>query len=499
MAEKRQLRRVDATPYAASLIEGLRDFGYSLETSLADIIDNSITAGANRIHIITDTLSDEPWIAICDNGSGMTEAELIEAMRPGSKNPLANRADGDLGRFGLGLKSASFAQCRSLTVITRRAGQTSCAIWDLDEVSKSNRWEVIVDHEPEKLTAFAHLGEHGTIVLWRKLDRLNGGFKHDIAHRIAHLNEVIAQAERHVRLVFHRFMSGRTRKISILLNNRLLKPIDPFAENNSARQEEPVDYLQLSKGTIEIRTVTLPHHKKMSKAEWDEIGGPEGHLKTQGLYVYRGDRLIIAGSWLGLAKQTEATKLCRVAVDIPNSMDSEWKIDVKKASAQLPTVVRERLKKVIERVTSTSKRTYLKKGRKLVEADQKPVWQRILKDGKIIYRPDLQHPVFTEFRSQLDADQISNFDACVKLLGANLPIESLHADIIGNAEVMEADAIDDDALQLQVGALVTSFLEAGVPAAALSDLLKNNELLKANWSRVESILNAYFEDTRNVE
>lgn len=494
MPERAALRRVDATPYAASLIEGLRDFGYSLETSLADIIDNSITAGAQEIHLVTDTAAEDPWIAICDDGTGMTEGELIEAMRPGSKNPLADRGGQDLGRFGLGLKCASFAQCRSLTVISRKDGHTSCAIWDLDEVSISNKWEVIFDPAPERLPVFEHLGENGTIVLWRKLDRLNGGFKHSSDNRSAHLNEVIGKAERHVRLVFHRFLSGHARKVSILLNNRHLKPLDPFVEHNMARQEEPADYLQLAKGMVEIRTVTLPHHKKMSQAEWDEVAGPEGHLRTQGLYVYRAGRLIIAGSWLGLAKQTEATKLCRIAVDIPNSMDGDWKIDVRKASAQLPNTVRERLKKVIERLTSTSKRTYFKRGRKLVDADRKPVWQRIQKDGKIIYRPDLHHPVFTEFRSCLDADQIHDFDACVRLLGANLPIEALHADVIGNAEVLQADALDDEALRLQVVALVTNFLEAGVSVAALPDMLKNIELLKANWNRVEPVLNTYFEE-----
>ena len=102
-------RRADATPHAAALIEGLRDIGYSLETAVSDIIDNSITAGAHRIQVITETYSDEPYIAIVDDGDGMAEDELIAAMRPGSRNPLAARDEPDLGRFGLGPKSASFS------------------------------------------------------------------------------------------------------------------------------------------------------------------------------------------------------------------------------------------------------------------------------------------------------------------------------------------------------------------------------------------------------
>src|SRR4029077_41034 len=109
-----------------------------------------------------------------------------------------------------------------------------------------------------------------------------------------------------------------------------------------------------------------PHHKQMTDAEWDDIGGPEGHLKSQGFYLYRGKRLIVHGTWFGLCRQSELTKLARVRVDVPNSMDGDWKIDVKKSSAQLPPIVRDRLKKLIERIVAGSKQTYRRRGQKLV-------------------------------------------------------------------------------------------------------------------------------------
>ena len=120
----------------------MRDFGYTLETAMADIIDNSVTANASTVEVLAETSSVEPWIAIIDDGIGMHEVELIEAMRPGSRNPLEEREDHDLGRFGLGLKSASFSQCRQLTVISRKAGLTSAATWDLDTVAETNVWAV---------------------------------------------------------------------------------------------------------------------------------------------------------------------------------------------------------------------------------------------------------------------------------------------------------------------------------------------------------------------
>lgn len=487
-------QEIELPPHAASLIEGLRDFGYSLETSLADIVDNSITAEAKRIDVFADTVSEDPWIAIADNGHGMTREELLEALRPGSKNPREERDAKDLGRFGLGLKSASFSQCRQLTVLTRKDGETTAAAWDLDHVGETNRWSAIILDHPDSVPAAEHLGTNGTIVVWKKLDRLDGGYKNDGAKRTQTLNAALTSAERHLRLVFHRYLRGAPARISLYLNHAKLDPIDPFAEGHPARQLDSEEFVKLAKGVVSFKCVTLPHHKKMSQQEWDDIGGPEGHQRSQGLYVYRADRLIISGGWLGLARQAESTKLCRVAVDIPNSMDADWKIDVKKASAQLPPTVRNKLKSIVERFVSTSKRTYTRRGRKLVAEDQLPVWNRVLQDDKIIFRPDLSHPVFKEFRDRLGGDLKNDFDACIRLIGSSLPVETIHADIIGGAEKVASDHLDDEALSLQVGALITSLLEGGVSADVIPDILKNNVVLRSHWERTQDIINKYLEE-----
>lgn len=264
-------RTIDATPYAASLIEGHRDFGYCLETALADIIDNAITAGAQSTQMIADTAADEPWIALADNGSGMTEAELVEAMRLGSKNPTDKRATEDLGRFGLGLKSASFSQCRSLTVLTRRDGKTSCARWDLDGVARRNDWSLELIDNPELLKGHDLLPGTGTVVVWEKLDRLSGGYMHDRGKRTEHMNAELSRAEHHLRLVFHRFLEGASPRLKLSLNDRLLKPIDPMATSHVATQKDPEEVLRLRQGDVLIRCHTLPHHKRMTREEWEEI------------------------------------------------------------------------------------------------------------------------------------------------------------------------------------------------------------------------------------
>ena len=173
------------------------------------------------------------------------------------------------------------------------------------------------------------LGQKGTLVLWQKLDRLTGGYSHNAAKRAEVINQRIAETERHLRLVFHRFMED-AKPLRILLNGRLLRPLDPFARKHPATISDPEEKLTLIRGDVEIQSFTLPHHKQMSKTDWEDIGGPEGHLKSQGFYLYRGKRLILHGTWFGLCRQSELTKLSRVRIDIPNSMDADWKIDVKK-------------------------------------------------------------------------------------------------------------------------------------------------------------------------
>ncbi len=441
-------RQADATPHAASLIEGMRDFGYTLETAMADIIDNSVTAGASLVEILAETTTDEPWIAIVDDGDGMTESELIEAMRPGSKNPQDEREGHDLGRFGLGLKTSSFSQCRQLTVMSRKDGEISAATWDLDKVAATNIWSVDLEDDLSEIPVADKLPVSGTIVLWRKLDRLSTNYRHDTAKRAAEINKALSGAERHLRLCFHRYMEGSRPKFRLQLNERRLAPIDPFATDQKATQMDPEEVLPLVRGEVVTQCFTLPHHKMMSKAAWEELGGAEGHLSSQGFYIYREKRLIIAGSWLGLARPTELTKLSRVKVDIPNTMDADWKIDVRKASAQMPPIVRERLRRIVERLQGTSKRTYQRRGRKLVADENLPLWNRIQKDGKIVYRPNAEHPSITGFMELLPEEFRHGFSACVALLGTGLPVAALHADMLGGAERVESD--DSDFVELAV-------------------------------------------------
>ena len=480
-------RSADATPHAASLVEGLRDIGYSLDTALADILDNSITAGARRIEILTDSAGEEPAIGVIDDGVGMTEEELVAAMRPGSQNPLHARDGKDLGRFGLGMKSSSFSQCRRLTVVSRKNGETAAAVWDLDQVAVSNKWEVALPDDPENLLWVDRLGSTGTLILWQKLDRVSGNLQ-DTAKRSELINRRMSSAERHIRLVFHRFIGTSRNSIRLILNGRELKAIDPFALDHPATITDPEDLLHLTSGDVVIQSVTLPHHKQMSQAAWDDIGGPEGHLKSQGFYLYRGQRLILHGTWFGLCKQSELTKLCRVRVDIPNSMDAEWNIDVKKSSAQLPPVVRDRLRKVLDRISDGSRRTYKRRGQKLVDQNRMPLWHRVLVGDSIRYRPNAEHPAFTSFADGLATDQREGFFNCIALVGASLPIDALHADMAGSAEKITSDEVDEGALEQVVTATLSRLLDRGLDVATITGMLKDIDPFRTSWSATERII-----------
>ena len=443
------IRREKIAPSAAVLVESMRDIGYSLQTAVADIIDNSITSGARRIELLADTHSDNPSIGILDDGTGMSETELLEAMRPGSKSPLDSRPQHDLGRFGLGLKTASFSQCRRLTVLTRSRGMTSCAVWDLDVIAKTDEWMVEVVSNTEQIPWSSKLGDSGTLVVWQKLDRL---VDKENSNSQRSLNRHIDEAATHITLVFHRFLSGEKgiKKVLISLNGRKLEPFDPFHLSHPATILGPEEVFRLGDQEIRIQPVTLPHNKKVSTQEWERYAGPEGYVRNQGFYVYRGKRLIIHGTWFKLMRQTELTKLARVRIDMPNSMDSDWKIDLKKASAQPPEPVRDRLRKIIEKIGATSKRVYTTRGNRLIESNRLPVWRRFQDKNQISYSLDPEHPAFASFSEKLPEDQRKEFGKLLELASSTLPIDSLFSDVSSNPESVNAKTMDDEDIRRHI-------------------------------------------------
>ena len=482
------MRVLEIPPRPSSLIESMRAIGYSLSTALADLVDNCIVARANTIQIFTGLGTPDLKVGILDDGVGMTEDELLEAMRLGSRNPLEERAQSDLGRFGLGLKTASFSQCRVLTVVTRTKGTTASARWNLDHIAESGTWQVQIPDDLTSVPWMKHLGSNGTLVVWEQIDL--GTHNGDSGRSTNDFVRQLDEARSHLELVFHRFLSGEPgrRKISIQMNNRSLEPYDPFHSSHPATIAGPEERIQVAHEFVLVQAFTLPHHGKVTPTEWERHAGPEGYVRSQGFYLYRERRLIIHGTWFGLARQSELTKLARVRIDMPNALDGAWKIDVKKASAQLPPPVRKRLRSIIEPLGARSKAVYQTKGRKLIQEDRIPVWNRIQDKNRIFYRISDEHPMVLDLLSRLSPEAQADFHRVIEIVGAALPLAALFADLGGDVDSVVENEASEEALRYAVIATFAHLRKTvGSDERALT-MMRMAEPFSSNWERTEQIV-----------
>lgn len=454
------------------MIEAMRDIGYSLDSAVADIIDNSIAAGAKNIDLRYGWEADLPWIGITDDGCGMSRHELFEAMRPGSKDPRLERDKHDLGRFGLGLKTASFSQCRELTVLTRRAGETHALRWDLDHVAATDKWSIteILPDDFNSIPAGLPPCEGGTTVVWRKIDRLElaglGEFGHDA------FNELMSNIRQHLARIFHRFLTGEPgiKKIRMGINGTDVEPYDPFAELNIATQKLPAETVLINDSQISMQAFILPHHTKVSAKEYERLAGPEGYLRNQGFYIYRNKRLILWGSWFRMARQEELTKLARVRIDIPNNLDYQWGIDVRKARAHPPLIVRNRLKQVIEKIRAGAKRPYTHRGKVVIEADCTPVWARKVHNDRIEYVVNDGHPLISDLLNDLSAKERIRVRSILQMLGQTFPAAAFFSDYANAPRQVEPSQPEAGVLDQLASMLMQS--NPGVDPATFEALLR---------------------------
>ncbi len=481
------MKLVDAPPKASILIESMRDVGYSLETALADIIDNSITAGADNIHIHVDAIGAEAKIGIVDDGKGMSYQELVDAMRLGSRHPHEARASRDLGRFGLGLKTASFSQCRRLTVVGRNDETTSAAIWDLNHVAKAGNWSLQVPDDVVGIPFIEHLGARGVLVVWESLDRAIE--QHGTEASRKRFVRDVGEAGKHLELVFHRYLTGEAgiRRVKILINNVPLKPFDPFFSAHPATIAGQTELVRVGGHDVAITAFTLPHHRNVSVADWVHYGGTAGYSKNQGFYLYREKRLIIHGTWFGLARQMELTKLTRVRIDMPNGLDAEWHVDVKKASARPPLQVRERLQGLLTTIGAPARRIYTQRGQRLYDV-RLPIWQRVQENNAIVYRLNTDNPILSSFQAKLSPDIGETFVRTLQVISAALPMDALFADLASTPESVHGEPVPDESLRALLDITINGLLSAGVQMAMIPDTLRVTEPFRSNWDRVETLL-----------
>lgn len=474
---------MELAPPAKALINGIRAIGYSFSTAVADIIDNSISAKATNIDIYSDPLDDQPYFSILDNGTGMNRQELINAMTFGSNRINKKDSPDDLGRFGLGLKSASLSQCRNFIVITKQSNNIYAMSYDLDLIEKNNKWDLIElsKDEVKNEQCFNELLKYnnGTLVIWKDFDKLESN-SNNFEDSFRNL---VADAKKHVELVFHRFYN----KVSIYFNGKRIEKRDPFLSSSQKAQTGRESLININGIMIKVIPHTLPNSNILSNEEKSLLGNPKSIYDDQGFYIYRNERLIIWGSWLHMGYKSELNKLARVQVDIPSSLDYIWMLDVKKTSAKIPDLIKEQIRSAIEDSTDRSRKTNRYKGTK-EQREISPVWNRIiLRDGVVKYEINRTNPLFYTLYEQIGEHEKKLLEDFMSQIECYLPQGRIMNDkydsinIINNNEEIENDRLIEQIVD------ILSFMPKDTRNEQLQIML-NMEAYKKAINRVDEIL-----------
>lgn len=359
------LRHLTVAPSAARLANSLRDIGYDFPSAVADLVDNSVAAGAGRVDVRVEFSGAGSRVFIADDGCGMGPGQLAEALRFGSRQTYGPK---DLGRYGLGLKTASLSQCRSLTVVSRRPGgsRTFVRQLDLDLIEEWDDWIICDPGSTPGVRAAREMLLQGfsTVVVWENLDRVLPVDRPDGGWAKRRLESAAAKTADHLAMVFHRFLvkEAGERQFKLSLNGEPVGPWDPFGTAVASTQAMPELSFELPVGdrvgTVRLARYVLPARNAMGQDEWERLAGPLKWNRQQGFYIYRADRLVQWGGWAGLRAIDEHTKLARVALSFDADMDPVFNTNVAKMRVSLPGELRQMLEQPIQEACMTAEAVY---------------------------------------------------------------------------------------------------------------------------------------------
>lgn len=452
-------------PIVSNFIKSLRDIGYTFEVAVADVLDNSITAKANNIRI-SCIPNPKTVFTLLDDGKGMSNSELIAAMRLAANDPDSPREGADLGRFGLGLKTASFSQSTDLTVLSKKGGIVSLKQWDLQYISKENEWLLITPdiHEYENVPLFEEFmkQESGTLVVWRAIDTFT---ESDIPTKVDILSN-------HLSLVFHCFLEGsvpRKKTLKIFVNGQQLEPFNPFNPKHIATQQLMPEKIKYLDSEIIVQPYILPHHSKLSQQEFDKYATKDGYTKSQGFYLYRAHRLLIYGTWWGMHRTNDAHKLVRIKIDIPNNQDTAWGIDIKKSAANPVSEIKKDLKSIIEQVTEKGSRPFTGRGKKIEDKTTTRFWELVADNNEIHFAINREHPILRDLESKLDEGQQHFLNVVLMGLESYLPLDAIVAQLNSNPKKVKQETLINEN---EIKALVENWRSSGISETFIKELLK---------------------------
>jgi hypothetical protein len=475
---------------SVDLLASLRSVGYSTQSAVADIIDNSLDANATKVDIDVDVVGGA-YIAILDNGDGMNSAKAEEALRLGGT--AGDERPGRLGRFGLGLKTASLSQARVVTVVSKRAGETTALRWDLDYVAKARSWALLKldQSEVDLLPLAGKLQEQpqGTLVIWSNLDLLLGDARDPSVALSAEITGLLS----HIGLTYHRYLARPTKQIAITLNGVAVVPIDPFLTSNPKTQFTPQESLSVGSSEVRFRAFTLPHFSNLTASERRRNDLAEGMRLEQGFYIYRNERLISKGHWFGLASMSELNKLTRIQVDVPRDLDHLWQLDIKKSRTEPPASFKVHLKKMMDPILTKGKRVNSFRGRTEKSAEVVHVWDKVRDRDGFRYEVNVDNPVVRATLAKLETGQAESVLSLLGLIADHYPYLDLYNEIAGN--VSPAFSTPDEQLLLEKlvalkaagifseqGTEVFQLLKSTEPFLGIENL---EELIDRVWERTD--------------
>lgn len=435
---------VISQPSATPVIHALRSLGYSAGTAIADLIDNSLDANATKIKLQFKYFENDGAIIIADNGFGMNEDTLQVAMNIGSKDPRVNRRPNELGRFGMGLKTASFSLGKRLSILTKCNGIYAQRCWDLDHVSQSNEWQLFTEISDEVRQFMCDIeGDNGTVICIDKLDRFMGAGTINTIHE----NSFFAKVRRihhHLEFVFHSIIEYG--KVQFIINGKKLDPWDPFMVKHPSTLEGESQVLNINGNRVRVKYYVLPHASFLSEKEYKAAGGARGWRDYQGFYIYRENRLLHYGDWLGMFQKDTSSQLARVRIDLPNTADEDWQVDIKKSAVIPPDNAKARLETIAKFVRKISRDVfyYRTQGSHLNQTFKGSLntWELSGTDEGQQFILNRNHPILLEIQKRMD-------DETSKLLNLYLRFVQLGSP----SNIIDSPKIEEESIQMVTDAM----------------------------------------------
>jgi hypothetical protein len=470
-----KIKSEEATPNPEYLIKSIAEQGYSLETSLADLMDNSISAKANKIEVLIDTESEPFKLFIADDGQGMTENELSKNMQFPSNSPEDSRLNSDLGRFGLGMKTASFSQTRKFTVLSKKRGDNKYhgRTWDVDFL-KANGWKIIVNSDEEVARLMYQYNKlskdflkqfedykPNTIVIWEGLYKfesyLREGNRKDALKR-----EITKVTSDYLALVFHRFLGKHVNPLKIRINNTIVSPFNPFPEEEKDfRQIEPKQS-SFRSDVIKIEGFVLPSRaiteSKQSLTKWTTRY--RGLMDMEGLYIYRADRIILFGGWNGIVKKAPRLQLARLRVEVGNSVDHLLHLNVAKSQIVVPHELRNAFEDYIQELKVEAEREYYNRGIRKFSGTKSQnhveLFERSYSNKGSVLEVNNNFPLIKNLQETLNKNQSSQLNLLLRMINTRVNnIRHVHEEkeFLG---IEEKDGVSIEELETNIIQLLTS-------------------------------------------